>query len=82
MKLSEALKESAGRLLFDSAAEGLLIADKHGVILEANHQVEDMFGYQTGELIGMKVEMLIPRELRENHVKERDSYNAAPRKRS
>lgn len=78
----EALKESAGRLLFDSATEGLLIVDHNGEILVANPQLEEMFGYQPGELMGQKLEVLIPMSKRQEHVKYRDNYNKAPKKRS
>ena len=78
----EALKESAGRLLFDSAAEGLLIVDHQGDILVANPQLEEMFGYGAGELMGTKLEILIPMSKRAEHVQYRDSYNESPKKRS
>lgn len=79
---TDALKEGAGRLLFDSAAEGLLIVDATGVIRVANSQVEFMFKYEKGELIGRKIEDLIPQRLRNRHHEHRDSYMDAPRKRS
>lgn len=79
---TDALKEGAGRLLFDSAAEGLLIADSNGVILVANSQVEFMFKYAEGELIGKKVEALIPQRLQNRHKEHRSDYVEKPRKRS
>ncbi|MDP4826868.1 MAG: PAS domain S-box protein, partial [Flavobacteriales bacterium] len=78
----EILKDGAGRLLFDSASEGLLVANKSGQILVANHRLEEMFGYASDELIGQPVEVLIPMNLRHKHVGERTEYNKAPRKRS
>lgn len=80
--LMEILKDGAGRLLFDSASEGLLVANKSGQILVANHRLEEMFGYASDELIGQPVEVLIPMNLRHKHVAERTEYNKAPRKRS
>ena len=52
---TETLKEGAGRLLFDAAAEGLLIVDAEGNILVTNQRVDSMFGYAPGELVGQKV---------------------------
>lgn len=80
--LMEILKDGAGRLLFDSASEGLLVANKSGKILVANHRLEEMFGYNADELIGQPVEVLIPANLRHKHEGERAEYNKAPRKRS
>lgn len=78
----DALKEGAGRLLFDSAAEGLLIVNAEGVILVANRQIEFMFKYEQGELAGQVIEVLIPKNLRHKHEDHRTEYNKAPRKRS
>lgn len=78
----EALKEGAGRLLFDTAAEGLLIVNAEGTIVVTNQRINEMFGYGDGELQGLSMEVLVPRELREKHVDHRDAYKAAPKKRS
>lgn len=78
----ETLKEGAGRLLFDTAAEGLLLVDRTGKILIANAQLEHMFGYGDGELTGQPVEVLIPGAIRERHREHRSAYNKAPKKRS
>lgn len=79
---TEALKEGAGRLLFDAAAEGLLIVDAEGTILVTNQRIDNMFGYSPGELIGQKVEVLIPKALHHRHHEHRESYRQEPRKRS
>lgn len=76
------LKEGAGRLLFDSAAEGLLVVDHTGSILIANHQLEEMFGYDAGELIGQRIEVLIPYHHRQAHQKHREEFAERPRMRS
>ncbi len=82
MGYTDALKEGAGRLLFDSAAEGLLIVNEQGAILVANRQLEQMFGYEQGELIGATIEKLIPPALHKKHEAHRAAYREAPRKRS
>lgn len=78
----ETLKEGAGRLLFDTAAEGLLLVNRKGEILIANAQLEEMFGYDEGELTGQLVEVLIPGAIRERHKGHRAAYATAPKKRS
>ena len=78
----DALREGAGRLLFDSAAEGLLVVNGEGSILLANRQLEFMFGYDEGELLGKAIEVLIPKDVRGSHSAHREDYNAQPRKRS
>lgn len=70
------------RILFESAGEGLILVDKAGTILMLNPRVEEMFGYKKDELVGQKVEILIPEESREKHVEHRQSYGQHPKKRS
>jgi PAS domain S-box-containing protein len=41
-----------------------------------NLQTENIFGYTRDELIGKKVEMLIPQEFRDKHIGHRDRYNS------
>jgi protein-histidine pros-kinase len=44
-----------------------------------NFQTEKLFGYSREELLGKKVEMLIPERYRENHPNKRNSFFALPR---
>ncbi len=44
----------------DSAADGILTADKKGTILSFNPAAENMFGYAASQVIGKDVEMLVP----------------------
>lgn len=60
--------------LFDYATEGIIIADPHGVITLANPATERMFGYDRGELIGKKIEVLLPKRYHDKHVGYRESY--------
>lgn len=48
MRESEARK----RAIFETAMDGILFTDTDGVIAEANHAAEAMFGAATGQLIG------------------------------
>lgn len=79
---TEALKEGAGRLLFDTAAEGLLIVDADGKIVVTNERLNEMFAYEANELTGKQLEVLIPKTMRRDHKGHRRSYNEAPKKRS
>jgi PAS domain S-box-containing protein len=70
------------RVLFESAAEGLVLVDKTGMLLMVNPRITEMFGYKEDELIGEKVEILIPESLRSKHTAYREDYNEQPKKRS
>jgi PAS domain S-box-containing protein len=51
--------------LFDTSREGLVVLDRHGTIRRVNPQAEMMFGYAHDEIIGVRIENLVPVELRE-----------------
>jgi PAS domain-containing protein len=56
--------------LFENATEGFVIADDEGTIVLVNPSACRIFGYTSEEMIGQKVEMLIPENYRQVHVKE------------
>lgn len=70
------------RVLFDTIQEGLILVNKKGVIILANPKGLEMFGYNSEELLGQKIEKLIPDRLRAQHVAHRMGYHAHPVKRS
>jgi PAS domain S-box-containing protein len=55
------------------------MADRSGRIVWTNGRVEQMFGYERGELIGQTVEALLPERLRALHEGHRGSFFADPR---
>lgn len=75
-----ALRESDEkfRSLLESAPDAMVIADPSGQIVLVNAATLRMFGYTRSELIGERVEMLIPSSARERHVHLRMDFIAKP----
>ena len=48
----------------ESASTGVVVVDAGGTILLANAELERVFGYATGELVGQPIDVLIPAGLR------------------
>jgi len=71
--------EELFRGLLESAPDAIVSVDKEGDILLVNAQSERLFGYQRRELLGKKVEMLIPERYRMRHLSHRAGYFAEPR---
>src|ERR1700692_3533986 len=46
-----------------------------------NSQEQELFGYQHDELVGQKVEMLVPESYRHGHEHHRENYAQAPKTR-
>jgi PAS domain S-box-containing protein len=66
------------KIVFNTIQEGLILTDDEGNIRLVNPRTEKLFGYSEEELIGQKIEILIPNEYREKHVVSRDSYQKRP----
>ena len=67
--------------LFNYASIGILITNAAGEIQMANKYIEHQFGYESGELIGEKVEVLVPQRYTKRHVGHRERYSADPHSR-
>ncbi|MBI2271100.1 MAG: PAS domain S-box protein, partial [Bacteroidetes bacterium] len=68
--------------LFEFATEGILITNQAAEIIRINPSAERLFGYSKGELLGKKIEVLIPNRFSESHVKHRTDFNEKPKARS
>ncbi|KAA6464872.1 PAS domain S-box protein [Acidobacteria bacterium AB60] len=66
---------------FAISPDSILISDASGAIREANPRALEMFGYSRTELIGMRVEDLVPVRFRGRHPVHRENFNAHPRTR-
>jgi formate hydrogenlyase transcriptional activator len=60
--------------LFESAPDAMALADELGQIVLVNAQAERLFGYGRDELIGKRVEMLMPERFRKAHTDYWASY--------
>jgi len=60
--------------LMDSSPDPLLVMSQDGDILSVNNQLKLVFGYEKEDLIGKKIEVLIPTEFRGGHIALRDSF--------
>ena len=75
---SNALGADFAWVIVELAADGILVSDDDGRIMAANRHIEALFGYDRDELIGARVETLLPHRHRGAHETHRASYTAAP----
>jgi PAS domain S-box-containing protein len=68
--------------LFQSAPDAIVTVDADGRIERANDQAESMFGYTRQELIGQRIEMLMPARFQMQHARHRTDYMLQPRMRA
>ena len=75
----EQVAESEARLLaiLEASPTGTLMIDQNGLIQFINPALIRLFEYSEEELIGNKVEVLLPEKLRASHPELRDSFFGA-----
>ena len=62
--------ESRLQAMMDTAVDGIVTINAHGLILSMNKAAEQIFGWQQQELLGKNVNLLTPNTIRHDH----DSY--------
>jgi PAS domain S-box-containing protein len=70
--------EKRFRETLEAAPNGMLMVGRDGRIVLANAQMEKLFGYGKAEMLGQRVEMLVPERFRKNHPAQRDGFFAMP----
>ena len=65
---------------FVEAFPDALVAVEHdGTIVQINSQTEDLFGYRREELVGQKIELLVPERYRRPHQGHREDFAHNPK---
>ena len=59
--------------------DAIIAVDSSGAILQVNPQAEGLFGYSANELVGQKIEVLVPQRHREAHHEHRHNFGQQPR---
>ncbi|GAB4393736.1 MAG: hypothetical protein Tsb0032_14240 [Kiloniellaceae bacterium] len=69
------------RLAVDASPAAMLMTDREGRIHLANSEAESLFGYSGVDLLGMRIEDLMPAQSRDGHRKLREDFFAHSSKR-
>jgi PAS domain S-box-containing protein len=67
--------------LLETLPDAIVAVDRDGTIVQVNSQAQKLFGYDRDELMGQKVEMLVPESYRRQHHHHRDNFAEAPKTR-
>jgi PAS domain S-box-containing protein len=68
--------------LFNHATIGIILCNKQAEIIDFNRQAEEQFGYSKAEVIGQKIEILIPTKFKHKHVGDRNRFYHDPHPRT
>lgn len=70
------------KLVYEIVTEAMIVADRTGVIVQANPAAVRLFEYPMDTLVGMNVDELLPDALRKIHKQHREKYVQHPQRRS
>jgi len=67
--------------LLEALPDAIVAVDRDGTIVQVNSQAQELFAYDREELIGQKVEMLVPDSYRGQHHHHRQNFAQTPKTR-
>jgi len=67
--------------LLETLPDAIVAVDRNGIIVQVNSQAQELFGYNRDELIGQKVEILVPDSYRRQHHNHRAHFTRTPKTR-
>ena len=67
--------------LLEAAPDAMVVVDRDGRMALVNAHTEELFGYGRDELLGERVELLVPSEKRDRHSRDRERYQGDPHRR-
>jgi len=70
------------RNLLEAAPDAIVVVDREGTMMFSNARTEALFGYRPEELLGKKIEILVPERFRGVHREHRNAFSAEHRARS
>src|SRR5579864_2055218 len=65
--------------ILEAIPDAVAAVNQQGVIIRVNSQTETLFGYTREELIGQKIEMLVPERQRPQHHSHREHFHQQPK---
>jgi len=65
--------------ILEAIPDALVAVNRQGIIIQVNSQTEALFAYTRDELIGQRIEMLVPERQRSQHHQHREQFHGQPK---
>lgn len=75
-------EEERFRLVVESSPTGIVVSNTSGDIVMVNRAAEELFGYSRDEFLQLRIENLVPDNLRTEHPKLREGFQRNPQPRA
>lgn len=76
--VKEINREESISFFLEAAPDAIVVVDYEGRIVMVNQLTVEMFGFKKEELLGQKIEILVPKRYRDVHVVHRTEYSSNP----
>ncbi len=63
----------------EAVPDAIVAVERDGTIVQINSQTEELFGYTRDQLLGQKIEVLVPERYRPGHHAHREGFGQAPK---
>ena len=70
--------KSLNQQFLDAVPEAMVILNSNGIIIQVNTRAEELFDYESGELIGLYIEELVPENIFKIHSQHSHKYRTMP----
>lgn len=77
--LRQQQSEKRFRGLLEAAPDRMVIVDEEGIVVMVNAQIEKLFGYNREEIMGKRVDLLLPARFKDIHPFHRAQYGKSRR---
>ena len=78
LELKMKTAEENFKISVEAAPYAMILFNQEGKILQANFQTEKLYGFNSSELMGQGVEILIPEKLQKHYKSVRESFLTSP----
>ncbi|MCL5030266.1 MAG: PAS domain S-box protein [Bacteroidetes bacterium] len=69
------------KLVIESSPNAIVLTNQQGIITLVNRKTETLFGYSRNELIGQKLNILLPERFKNTHIKHENNFFKDPKPR-
>ncbi len=76
MQVKLQASEEHARAVTDNVADGIVVADEHGIIESINPAITHIFGYSKEELVGQSINQLMPESYHDRHIGHVEQYKS------